>query len=175
MTLVIDSNVVDAAVATVAHSVATPAGLDLVSRAAPSIVAAVRNPGGRLDLVCVTAPAISGAGAWFQTANGVWVPRSALEGNAAVTRLLGLLPTCATPFQLEPGTTPLRIGAAESAESPGGLAGGTVAWIVCEQPGTIYARPGFWQRLETGQWVNGVDLLRADDRADAVAVPAGPI
>lgn len=174
ITLTIDSNVVDAAVATVAYSVPTPTGIDLVSRAAPSPAAPARNPGSRLDLVCVTHPSISGAGAWLSTANGVWIPESALATNSAVQRVHDLLPTCATPFQLEPGSTPLRIGAAESAESPGALAGGTIAWIVCEQPGTIYARPGFWQRLETGQWVNGVDLLRANDRADAVAIPACP-
>ncbi len=174
VSLTIDSNVVDAAVATVAYSVATPTGVDLVSKVAPSEAAAGRNPGARLDLVCVTHSAISSLGAWYQTADATWIPQAALAGNSTVARFADRIPTCATPYQVGPGLKPLRSAPTETADSPGTLAGGTVAWIVCEQPGTVGGAPGFWQRLETGQWVSGVDLLRSSDRADSPAIPACP-
>jgi hypothetical protein len=172
ITLTIDSNIVDAAVATVAYGLPTPTGIDLVSRAAPVDSAAKRAPGARLDVVCATHASLSAKGAWLQTADGVWVPKAALTGNAGLAAVADLLPTCATPYQVKPGKTPLRLRAADTASSPGSLAGGTLAWIVCEQAGVAEGRAGYWQRLETGQWVSGSSLLRANNTGDAAATPA---
>lgn len=171
-TLMIDSNTVDAAVATVPYKVGLAPGAELVARAAPSPAGRSRggNPGTSTDAVCISHPTMSALGRWVQLVNGTWLPATVVTGEDA----LGLLPTCATPYQVAPGVMSLHTGPAETTSSPGALAGGTLAWVVCEAPGMTEGRAGFWQRLETGQWISGVALERAHRYDDAPATPPCP-
>ena len=173
VTLNIDSNTVDAAVATVARSVSAPSGVEFAGRVAPSGQAAARAvPAGAQQLVC-TANSFAASGRWVQTAAGAWLPGAVFTEPAAQSAI-GSMPTCSTPFQVVPGVMPLRSEPDENGSAPGGLAGGTLAWVVCERAGTMGGRAGYWLRLETGQWIAGDHLTRADRYGDAEAISACP-
>lgn len=173
VTLTIDSNIADAAVATVAYSVPTPSGAEFAARAELSAAAATRSLGGAtVDLVCRADDSMPLQGSWVQTSSGVWLPESIFTGTGTGAETLqSRLGTCLTPYQVQPGRTPIRVGAADTASSPGSLAGGTLVWVICEQPGTTGGRAGQWLRLETGHWVDGWHLRRANQDADSPAIP----
>lgn len=171
VTLTIDSNIADVAVATVAYAVPAPSGAGLAARAQPSASAPTRSlGGGPVGLVCRADESLPLQGRWVQTSTGAWLPETVFgAGTESVRTRLG---PCLTPYQVKPGRTPIRVGMRDSAASPGRLAGGTLVWIVCEQPGTAGGRAGHWQRLETGHWIDGWHVLRANQSADAPATPS---
>ncbi len=174
VTLNIDSNTVDAAVATVARSISAPTGIEFAGRVAPNAAAAARAvPAGTLQVVCQAHTFAASSSRWVQTVEGAWIPEAVLTDATALATVASL-PTCSTPFQVMPGVMPLRTLPAETGSAPGGLAGGTLAWAVCEQPGLMDGRTGYWLRLETGQWIAGAHLTRADRYGDAEAIPACP-
>lgn len=168
-TLTIDSNTVDAAVATVPYRVTLPAGANLAARVAPlATAAAAAVPVGAADAVCVAHSSLAPATAWVQLSGGSWLPVSVVQPATVAEKL----PTCANPYPVQPGVMPLRDVPSDTAYTPGGLAGGTLAWIVCEIPGPTLGRPGYWLRLETGQWISGAHVERSHRYDDAPATPA---
>jgi hypothetical protein len=150
--------------------VPAPSGAGFAARTQPWASAPARSLGaGPVNLVCRADESLPLQGRWVQTSTGTWLPEAIFGQETEPLRTR--LGPCLTPYQVKPGKTPIRVRMADTASSPGTLAGGTLVWIVCEQPGTAGGRTGQWQRLETGHWIDGWHLMRANQSADAPATP----
>ncbi len=145
----IDSNAVDAPVATVARKYTI--AVESVARLQPDELSASTTTvaaGTEVRLVCRTDPAV---GAWSKLADGTYLP-------AAATPKARRLGVCTAPFQLAQD--------ADGKHGPGAL-----AWATCETPDVTGGDPDYWLRLESGEWIAGSLTTRPDPAARQPAVP----
>ncbi len=160
----IDSNIVDAPVATVTqrHQVAVAAS----SRAQPTGLAATVDPFAVAATASVVCWTNTPAGAWNKLADGSYLP-----GAATPTATSLVLPECTTPFQVIVDAATTRIGPSVDADEHGAIPGGGLVWTTCETPGVTLGQPGFWQRLDTGSWVSSPLTTKPNPYARHPAVP----
>jgi hypothetical protein len=148
VTLNIDSNVVDAPVATVAAQYPVVAGGTATKRAPRADAASVGTlvSGGTAAVLCHVE---RNDERWYKLTDGSYLPQSALAPGSGKS-----LARCAYPAPVvrESGTT-VHAKAAGSSERRGALPVGALAWVECRNPD----RPS-WLGLSDGSWVNSDDL-----------------
>jgi hypothetical protein len=144
----IDSNIVDAPVATVARQYPVVAGGTSTKRAPRADAASMGTlvAGGTASVLCHVERE---DGRWYKLTDGSYLPKSALAPGSGEG-----LETCTYPAPVirEDGTT-LHVKAAGSAEQRGRLPVGALAWVECRNPD----RPS-WLATSEGTWVNSDDL-----------------
>ncbi|MGQ0845990.1 MAG: DUF1906 domain-containing protein [Sporichthyaceae bacterium] len=148
----IDSNLVDAPVATVAGQYPVAAS-GAAARRAPRVDSAqVSTPvaGGTAAVLCKVQRR---DGRWYKLTDGSYLPQSALAAGATA-RAAAALSTCAYPAPVQrPEGTTLRAKAAGSSQDRGRLPVGALAWVECRNPD----RPS-WLSVGNATWVNSDDL-----------------
>jgi hypothetical protein len=178
-TVNIDSNVVDAPVATVARAYPLP---DLsVPHAQPTEFSRGGVPlagGSTVELVCRVDTA---EGRWSKLTDGSYLPLAATP-----TLRPKRLPVCSAPFQVTAETVSDAPDGAEVGTLIGGLLTGTVAtadilddilppgrltWATCESPTISAGEPSYRQRLDTGDWVDGRLTSAPDPSSRTPALP----
>ena len=147
----IDSNAIDAPVATVAHRFALTGSAPVPVHEGPSYRGGEEHPspGDLVDVVCqIGTP----AGKWNKLHNGSYVPDAAVAGGAPKPTV----PPCAVPFQVRSDASARSApDLAPSTPSRPCCPTGALAWIQCETPGMTLGRPGYWASLAGGGWVSG--------------------
>lgn len=167
-TLLIDSNIANAPVATVAwtHSVATafPASTHSAPTATSSILTSVL-PQTNVDVVCRI---LTTTGSWNKLTTGAYLPAAALTPPPGMPAI----PPCMVAFQIRPRAAFHRLGADVSSPFVRRLTAGTLVWIDCEKAGMTRGRSGFWGRLGGAGWMSGAILARPEPFGRSAAVPA---
>jgi uncharacterized protein YraI len=158
-TLNIDSNSLDAPVATVARSYRVTSSTPLNAREGPATsYSAVRNhaPGSTLSVICQGhGQKIGSTSVWNRLSNGTWVSDYHVSTPSS-TGFSKALPRCAYPGQVNSGI-PLnaRTGPGTShALSGNPLPNGSLAWIMCQKKGSTVDSTSVWNRLTDGRWVS---------------------
>lgn len=163
----IDSNAVDAPVATVALPYRVTGPGPVTTHEGPRTVRPVvrsLNVGDTVSVVCqIGAP----AGRWNKLNDGSWVPDSAIADGAAKP----VLPPCAVPFQVRTAGAWTRTGPGIEYVEREVLAGGTLAWLQCQTPGVTFGRSGYWASLAGGGWISAAVLARPQLYPRSVSVP----
>jgi hypothetical protein len=154
----IDSNAVDAPVATTAQPLQVLTG-------------EAGDTGSIIDaLPAVTESAVcrvgQGLDAWNMLVDGSYVPDAGLAPGAVTSSL----PACARPYQVL-SLGELRRQPGDAADSAGAVHQGSLAWVRCELPGTTAGLPVYWHRLERGAWISGALLARPDAAAGSPGLP----
>ncbi len=148
VTLNIDSNIVDAPVATIAVQYPVAAGGTSARRAPRADAAQVGTlvAGGTAAVLCRVDRA---DGRWYKLTDGSYLPQSALAagGKLPIARCVYPAPV------LPPEPTMLRKGPGPSHPEGGVLPVGALAWVECRNPD----RPS-WLALSGGRWVSDSDL-----------------
>lgn len=163
----IDSNAVDAPVATVAQSFEVTSVTASTAHEGPSALRPVvrsLNPGTAVNVVCqIGTP----TGKWDKLPDGSWMPDTVIGDGTAKP----VLPPCSVPFQVDPQWAWTRTGPGTEYVEQKQLFAGTLAWIQCETPGTTLGRPGYWASLAGGNWMSGAVLARPNIYQRSVGVP----
>lgn len=163
----IDSNVMDAPVATVAFSYPVTGGAPVPVREEPSalrVVERTAQPGEVVKVVCqIGTP----SGRWNKLHDGGYVPDTVVGDGAAKP----LLPPCAVPFQVRSDGAQIRTGPATEYLENRIAPAGSLMWLQCETPGITLGKPGHWASLAGGGWVSGALLARQRLYERSPAVP----
>jgi hypothetical protein len=166
-TLNIDTNAIDAPVATVAHPFLVSAAQGASTHDGPSLtgtVTRVVSSGTTVDVVCqIGTP----GGKWDKLADGTWTADVSIGGGAPKP----LLPPCSVPFQVSADAAWTRSGPGTEYVENVPLSAGTFAWIQCETPGVTLGRPGYWASLAGGGWISGALLARPYLYQRSIGVP----
>ncbi|MGQ0626245.1 MAG: DUF1906 domain-containing protein [Sporichthyaceae bacterium] len=167
-TLLIDSNIVNAPVATVAwaHLVATAFPASTTS--APSVTSAITGslpPQTRVEVICRL---LTTTGTWHKLVGGSYVPGAALASVGGTPAI----PPCTVAFQVRPRAAFHRLSADATSPIVRRIPAGTLIWIDCERAGMTRGRPGYWGRLGGAGWMSGAILARPEPFGRTAAVPA---
>ncbi len=163
----IDSNAIDAPVATVAQPFQVSGTAAATAHEGPSplrpVLRAV-NPGNTVNVVCqIGTP----TGRWDKLTDGTWLADSVVAGGVAKPAL----PPCSVPFQVDSSAAWTRSGPGTDYVEQKQLYAGTLAWIQCETPGETLDRPGYWASLAGGGWMSGALLARPNIYQRSIGVP----
>ncbi len=158
VTLEIDSNRVDAPVATVALAYTVAGASTLNARTGPSPaypVAATYRAGTNLAVVCQTPGSVVGTTAvWDRLGGGTYVSDYYVS-TPSNTGYSAPLPRCRYPYQVT-SSTPLnkRSGPGSSYAARGSLQAGALAWTYCQRAGSKVGTTSVWDRLDDGTYVS---------------------
>jgi uncharacterized protein YraI len=158
VTLNIDSNVLDAPVATVARSHEVTSSTPLNGRSGPATAHEVLHrysPGSSVSVVCqADGQTIGSTSAWNLLTNGSWVSDHYVstpnpDSSAAV-------PRCSYPGQVNSG---IPLNARSGPGTSYGLSGaplpdGSLAWVACQAKGADVFGTPIWNKLTDGRWVS---------------------
>lgn len=163
----IDSNAIDAPVATVAQPFRLTGAAPVSLRDGPSplqLVERTLQPGATVNVVCqIGTP----SGRWDKLHDGSFVPDAVVAGGAAKAAV----PPCAVPFQVRTTLAQQRTGPGTEYLQRSLLPAGALAWIQCETPGITLGKPGYWASVAGGGWVSGALLARPQRYGRSLAVP----
>lgn len=147
----IDSNQVDAPVATVARKYPVTSAASLNTRRGPSTTAEIvdtREPGTIVSVRCqVTGPAAAGSTVWNKLTDGTYVADAYVGAGARKP-----VPTCSYPLQVRiSGGTVSRTGATITSPASTTLPLGALAWVSCQANND-------WLGLTNGRFLARDDL-----------------
>ncbi|WP_116947659.1 glycoside hydrolase domain-containing protein [Jiangella endophytica] len=155
----IDSDSLNAPVATVALSYRVTSSVPLSARTGPSTAyPLVRGwaPGSTLSVVCQGAgQAVGSTAVWNRLTDGSWVTDYYVS-TPSNTTYSSPLPKCTYPGPVT-STTPLaaRTGPGTSYPAAGAaLPRGALAWVMCQRAGSLVGTSRVWNRLDDGRWVS---------------------
>lgn len=148
----IDSNQVDAPVATVARAYPVTSAAPLNVRRGPGTTAEIvdtREPGTSVSVLCqVTGPASAGSMVWNKLTDGSYVADAYVAAGAPKP-----VPVCSYPLQvLTSGGAVARTAVGATAAASTTLPLGALAWVSCQ------ASADNWLSLTNGRYVAGADL-----------------
>jgi hypothetical protein len=154
VTLLIDSDVLDAPVATVARAYPVTSTAPLNVRRSPTPAAenvGAAEPGSQVTVVCqVTGAAVGSNRVWNKLADGSYVSDAYVAGGAPKP-----LPRCSYPAQvLAAGGAAVRGAPAAGAATDATLPLGALAWVTCTDGSGAYVQ------LPDGRYVAAADLAR---------------
>ncbi|MET7698864.1 glycoside hydrolase domain-containing protein [Streptomyces sp. NPDC005485] len=157
-TVNIDTDRVDAPVATVALPYKATGTATVNARTGPSTtyaVAATYAPGAALKVVC-QAPGskVGGTPVWDKLGNGFYVADHYVDTPSA-TGYSPPLPRCTYPYQVESvsGLTE-RSGPGAGYSGVGTSPNGALAWVTCQRPGSAVGTNKVWDGLDNGHYVS---------------------
>ena len=158
VTLNIDTDRLDAPVATVAHPYKVTSTTALNARTGPSTsypVAATYAPGTTLDVVCQAPGAkVATTSVWDKLPNGAYVSDHYV-GTPSDTGYSSPLPRCTYPYQVTAaGGLTERSGPGSGYTAVGTSPNGALAWVTCQRTGTTVGTTKIWDRLDNGHYVS---------------------
>jgi uncharacterized protein YraI len=174
--LLIDSDSLDAPVATVALPYRVTSAISLNARSGPSTsypIVAKYSSGASLSVICqTTGERVGSTGVWDRLTNGAWVADYYVS-TPSKTTYSAPLQQCTYPGQVTssaglnartgPGTT------FPTAGSP--LQPGALAWVVCQKVGTKVGTTNAWDRLSDGRWVADYYVSNSSNTSWSPPVP----
>jgi uncharacterized protein YraI len=177
--LLIDSDSLDAPMATVALPYRVTSGINLNARSGPSTsypIVAKYSAGASLSVICQTAgERVGSTPVWDRLTNGAWVADYYVS-TPSKTTYSAPLPQCTYPGQVTssaglnartgPGTTYPTAG------SP--LQPGALAWVTCQKVGTKVGTTNAWDRLYDGRWVADYYVSNSSNTSWSPPVPRCP-
>jgi hypothetical protein len=157
-TIKIDSDILNAPAATVAHDYEVASRDGLNARYGPSTshsIAKVHGPGSTLRVVCqAPGSAILGSRVWDKLTDGTYVTDSYVSTPSKIG-YSAPLPQCSYPYQVTASPTlNERAGAGKSYRVAGELPHGALAWVVCQKAGSAVRKTRVWDRLQDNHWVS---------------------
>ncbi len=172
----IDSDALDAPVATVAYRYSVTSSTPLNARTGPSSsYPVVRSyaPGSAVQVLCQGLGAKVGAtSVWNRLTDGTWVA-DAYVSTPSDTGFSGPLPRCTYPGQVT-ATEGLaaRTGPSTSYTTSGTrLPPGALAWVVCQKAGSTVGTTRVWNKLDDGRWVSDYHVSNSSNTTYSPSVP----
>jgi uncharacterized protein YraI len=174
--LYIDSDSLDAPVATVALPYRVTSAVSLNARSGPSTsypIVAKYSSGASLSVICQTAgKKIGSTQVWDRLTNGGWVTDYYVS-TPSKTTYSAPLQKCKYPGQVTssavlsarsgPGTSYLTTG------SP--LQPGALAWVMCQKAGSTVGTTSVWNRMTDGRWVSDYYVSNRSNTTYSAPVP----
>jgi len=157
VTLSVDTDRVDAPVATVGYGYQVTSSSPLKARSGPARsypVVRTHAPGSALTLAC-QAPGqkVGTTSVWDKLADGTYVADTYVSTPSS-TGFSAPLPRCAYPYQVTAsGTLNERTGPGASYPVAGTLPSGALAWLTCQAAGSLVGGTRVWDKLSDGRWV----------------------
>lgn len=157
VTLNIDSDNLDAPVATVAYGYRVTSTSALNARTGPSTsypVAATYAPGATVPVACQAPGArVGGTSVWDELATGTYVTDYYISTHSN-TGYTAPLPRCSYPYQVDaPAGISERTGPGSQYPLAGQLPNGALAWVTCQGPGSRVGSTSVWNKLTDNHWV----------------------
>jgi uncharacterized protein YraI len=179
VTLNIDSDSLDAPVATVAYWFDVEGTSSLSARSGPSTaypVVKTYPAGASLATLCQTAGQKVGTTAvWNRLISGAWVSDYYMS-TPSDTTYSAPLQRCTYPGQVT-SSTPLsaRTGPGTSYPVTGAaLPSGALAWVMCQKVGATVGSTRVWDRLIDGRWVSDYYVSNRSNTTWSAPVPRCP-
>ncbi|HEY9379464.1 MAG TPA: glycoside hydrolase domain-containing protein [Jiangellaceae bacterium] len=176
VTLNIDSDSLDAPVATVALPYQVTSGTPLSARSGPSTsypVVATYAPGATISVVCQTwGQQVGTSPVWDRLTNGAWVADYYVS-TPSNTTYSAPLQRCSYPGQVT-SSTPLnvRTGPGTSYPTTGSpLQPGALAWVMCQKAGSTVGTTSVWNRMTDGRWVTDYYVSNRSNTTYSAPVP----
>ena len=158
VTVNIDTDRLDAPVATVAYSYKVTSTTTLNARTGPSTsypVAGTYAPGSALKVVC-QAPGskVGTTSVWDKLSTGSYVSDYYVN-TPSTTGYSSPLPRCTYPYQVTSasGLTE-RSGPGSGYSAVGTSPNGALAWVTCQRAGSTVGTTKVWDRLDNGHYVS---------------------
>jgi Domain of unknown function (DUF1906) len=156
VTIDIDSNNLNAPVATVAHGYRVTIGLNARTGPATSYpIAGSHALGSTVPAIC-QAPGskVATTSVWDKLADGTYVTDHFVSTHSK-TGYSAPLPRCVYPYQVTPSAGLFeRTGPATSDRRAGQLPGGALAWVACQRAGSAIGTTAVWDKLQNSHWVS---------------------
>ncbi len=175
-TINIDSNAIDAPVATVAHTYSVKGTSSLAARRGPSNgTELIRRygDGDRLAVMCQgTGTKVGGTRVWNRLTNGAWVSDAYVNTRSA-TGFTWPLPRCGYTGQINRAKgTVARTGPGTGFAAKGAkLHAGALAWVVCQKAGSTVGTTRVWNKLRDGRWVTDYDVSNSSQTGYTRSIP----
>ena len=174
--LYIDSDSLNAPVATIALPYRVTSAVSLNARSGPSTshpIVAKYSSGAAVSLICQTAGMkIGSTRVWDRLSTGAWVSDHYVS-TPSKTTYSAPLQKCNYPGQVT-SSAPLnaRTGPGTSYPTSGSpLQPGALAWVVCQKVGTKIETTNAWDRIDDGRWVSD---FYVSNRSNATWSPPVP-
>lgn len=155
VTLNIDTDRLDAPVATVAYTYTATSATTLNARTGPSTsypVAKTYAPRSALKVVCqAPGSAVGTTAIWDKLADGTYVTDYYVS-TPSNTTYSAPLPRCTYPYQTT-ATVAEHTGPGTSSSIGGTSPNGALAWVVCQKSGSAVGTTKIWDRIENGRYV----------------------
>ena len=158
VTINIDNDRVDAPVATASVAYTVTSDTPLNARTGPATsypVVRSYDPGATLRVACqVTGMRVGTTAVWDLLVDGTYVS-DLYVSTPSKTGYSRPLPRCANPQQVAaPETLSTRAGPGTSYPVVGSLTTGSLAWVICQAPGTTVGTTSVWDKLTDATWVS---------------------
>ena len=179
VTLNIDSDSLNAPMATVPRTYRVTSSTNLNARSGPSTaygVVGTHAPGSTLAVVCQTAGSrVGSTSVWNRLTTGAWVSDYYVS-TPSKTTYSAPLQLCTYPGQVTSSTTlNARTGPGTSyAVTGSGLPPGALAWVTCQTTGTTVGTTRVWNRLSDGRWVADYYVSNGSNTTWSAPVPRCP-
>lgn len=165
VTVSIDSDQVDAPVATVGHGYAVTAASGVYARSGPATsypVVKAYPAGAAVTVVCQAPGArVATTNLWDKLPDGSYVSDYNVS-TPSKTTYSGLAGRCLYPYQVTPAAgANERSGPGASYALAGHLASGALAWVTCQRPGSKVAGTAVWDKLQDGRFVSDAYVATA--------------
>jgi uncharacterized protein YraI len=176
VTINIDSDSLDAPVATVALPYQVTSATSLSARSGPSSsypVVATYAPGTTLSLTCqIWGERVGTTPVWDRLTNGAWVTDYYMS-TPSNTTYSAPLQRCGYPGQIT-SSAPLnaRTGPGTSYPTTGSpLQPGALAWVMCQKAGSAVGTTSVWNRMTDGRWVTDYYVSNRSNTTYSAPVP----
>jgi Domain of unknown function (DUF1906) len=179
VTIAIDSDSLDAPVATVAYRYRVTSSTPLNSRSGPTSshpVVGVHAPGATLAVVCQGAGQRVGSTAvWDRLTDGSWVS-DAFVSTPSATTWSPPLPRCSYPGQVTAAAgLSTRTGPSMATPVAGPpLPYGGLAYVVCQLAGDPVGTSRIWNLIDDGRWVSDYYVQNRSNTKGSAPVPRCP-
>jgi hypothetical protein len=175
VTIMIDRNQWDAAVATVSYRHTLTNTTALGGRSGPSTSASVvrmYDPGSVVKIACQTAgSAVGTSKVWDKLTNGTYVPDYYAD-TASQTSYTPPIGRCSYPYQVTSLTgLTARTGPGATYSSNGSLTYGSLAWVACQKAGTLVKTSKVWDKLSDGRWVSDYYVATSSSTTYSSPIP----
>ena len=173
VTIDIDSNNLDAPVATVAYGYTMKIGLN--ARTGPSSsdpIARTYASGSRAPVIC-QAPGspIGTTSVWDKLADGTYVTDYYVS-TPSNTSYSAPLPRCRYPYQVTASAGLYeRTGPGASYPAAGLLPEGALTWEFCQRAGSAVGTTSVWDKLQDGHWVSDAFVATPSKRTHSAPAP----
>jgi len=175
VTINIDSDQVDAPVATVLRTFQATGTEPVAARSGPGrghpVVRTIAT-GAPVGVLCQARGTVEGRSpVWDKLANGDYVPDTSVS-TPSQTGFNPRIPRCTYPRQVN-GTTRVmrRTGPGLEFATSGRLSAGSLARVVCQRAGSAVGTTEVWNRLRSGAWVTDARLASSGSAGFAPGVP----
>lgn len=172
----VDSDSLDAPVATVAYAYRVTSTNSLNGRSGPTTaypVVRTYPAGSTLSVLCqTTGQQIGGTTVWDRLADGLFVTDYYVSTSSS-TGFTAPLPRCTYPGQVT-ATDGLnaRTGPGASYSLSGSpVPFGALAWVMCQRAGSTVGTTAVWDRLDDGRWVSDYYVSNGSNTTYTSAVP----